>query len=264
MSGALDIGLLPLSLVLVFVLLAGAASLKMRLGLERDLLWGTLRTVSQLVLLGFVLTWIFQVRDWYIVLAMYTVMIFFAARIIRGRVRSGSVRLFFPVFFSMLLSYMLVSVFVVTLIVDAEPWYRPDYFLPLGGMIIGNSMNAIAISLDRLFTDLSRRRQEIELRLICGATARQASADIVRDAVRAGMIPSINAMMGVGLVFIPGMMTGQILAGSDPFVAVKYQIMVMLMLVGSTALGSLLVVSLLRSRSFNREQQLVLQKPARA
>jgi putative ABC transport system permease protein len=72
------------------------------------------------------------------------------------------------------------------------------------------------------------------------------------------MIPSINAMMGVGLVFIPGMMTGQILAGSDPFVAVKYQIMVMLMLVGSTALGSILVVGLVRSRCFNREQQLVL------
>jgi putative ABC transport system permease protein len=158
----------------------------------------------------------------------------------------------------MLLSYMLVSVFVVGVIVDATPWYQPEYFLTLGGMIIGNSMNAIAISLDRLFTDLLQRRGEVELRLLLGATAREASADITREAIRAGMIPSINAMMGVGLVFIPGMMTGQILAGSDPFVAVKYQIMVMLMLVGSTALGSILVVGLVRSRCFNREQQLVL------
>ncbi len=259
MKGALDIGILQLSLVLVFVLLAGIASLRLRLGLERDLLWGTLRTVAQLVLLGFVLTWIFQIRHWYIVLAVYALMIFFAARIIRGRVRAGNIRFFFPVFMSMLFSYMLISLFIVAVVVGADPWYQPEYFLPLGGMIIGNSMNAIAISLDRLFTDLLRRRQEIELRLILGATAGQASGDIMREAVRAGMIPSINAMMGVGLVFIPGMMTGQILAGSDPFVAVKYQIMVMLMLVGSTALGSLLVISLVRSRCFNREHQLVLR-----
>ncbi|MCB2203354.1 iron export ABC transporter permease subunit FetB [bacterium] len=260
MTGAMDIGLLRLSLVLLFVLLAGIASMKLRLGVERDLLWGTLRTIAQLVLMGFVLTWIFRIREWYLVLAVYTAMIFFAARIIRGRVKSGNVRFFLPVFVSMLLSYMLVSIFVVGGVVGADPWYRPEYFLPLGGMVIGNSMNAIAISLDRLFTDLRRRRSEVELRLICGATAREASADIMREAVRAGMIPSINAMMGVGLVFIPGMMTGQILAGSDPMIAVKYQIMVMLMLVASTSLGSWLVVAVVRSRCFNREHQLVLQK----
>lgn len=263
MNGALDIGYGQLALSLVFILIGGAASLRLRLGLERDLLWGTVRTVSQLALMGLVLTWVFQVRAWYVVLPIYTLMILFAARIIRGRVRSTNVRFFVPTFVSMLLSYMLVSYIVVDLIVHAEPWYLPEYFLPLGGMVIGNSMNAIAIALDRLFNDLLRRRGEVELLLCLGASGAEASAEMFRDAVKAGMIPSINSMMGVGLVFIPGMMTGQILAGSDPLVAVKYQIMVMLMLVGSTAIGSVLVVSLVRRRCFSSDHRLTVKAPQR-
>ncbi|MBR9975429.1 MAG: iron export ABC transporter permease subunit FetB [Bacteroidetes bacterium] len=259
MNGAMDIGYLQLALALVFVLVGGAASIRLRLGLERDLLWGTLRTVAQLALMGLVLTWVFAIDLWYVVLGIYALMILFAARIIRGRVRRTNARIFLPTFLSMLLSYMVVSFVVVAVIVEARPWYQPEYFLPIGGMVIGNSMNAIAIALDRLFGDLLRRRPEIELHLCLGATASQASAEMFRDAVKAGMIPTINAMMGVGLVFIPGMMTGQILAGADPLVAVKYQIVVMLMLVGSTAIGSVLVISLLRRRCFSDDHRLVLR-----
>lgn len=259
MNGALDIGYAQLAIALLFVVLGGVASLRLRLGLEKDLLWGTVRTVAQLALMGVVLTWVFEVRFWYVVLGLYTLMILFAARIIRDRVRKTSVTFFLPTFISMLLSYMTVSYVVVDLIVQARPWYMPEYFLPIGGMVIGNSMNAISISLDRLFNELLRRRGEVELHLCLGATGAQASADMLRDAVRAGMIPSINSMMGVGLVFIPGMMTGQILAGSDPMVAVKYQIMVMLMLVGSTAVGSVLVISLVRRRCFADDHRLILR-----
>ncbi|MBE0642494.1 MAG: iron export ABC transporter permease subunit FetB [Bacteroidetes bacterium] len=259
MTGALDIGYGQLALSLIFILAGGIASLRLKLGLERDLLWGTVRTVSQLALMAVVLAWIFEVRAWYIVVPIYGLMIFFAARIIRGRVRTTTVRYFVPTFLSMLLSYMLVTFIVVDLIVQARPWYMPEYFLPLGGMVIGNSMNAIAIALDRLFNDLLRRRGEVELLLCLGATGTEASADMFRDAVKAGMIPSINAMMGVGLVTIPGMMTGQLLAGSDPLVAVKYQIMVMLMLVGSTAIGSVLVISLVRRRCFSADHRLTVR-----
>lgn len=259
MNGTLDIGYLQLSFALIFIIAGGLASLRYRLGLGRDLLWGTVRTVSQLALMAVVLTWVFQIQLWYVILPIYALMILFAARIIRGRVQSTTVRYFIPTFLSMLLSYMLVSYFVVDVIVQVRPWYRPEYFLPIGGMVIGNSMNAIAIALDRLFTDLLRRRDEVELLLCLGATGKEASASMFRDAVKAGMIPSINSMMGVGLVFIPGMMTGQILAGADPLVAVKYQIMVMLMLVGSTAAGSVLVTSLVRRRCFSADHRLIVR-----
>jgi putative ABC transport system permease protein len=125
-------------------------------------------------------------------------------------------------------------------------------------MIISNSMNAISISLDRLFSDLRKQRDEVELALCLGATYQEATGTILRETIRAGMIPSINSMMTVGLASIPGMMTGQILAGSDPVIAIKYQIIVMLMLVASTAIGSIIVVSVIRRRCFTKAHQLVL------
>ena len=259
MTGAIDIGIPQLLIALLFIVTAGVASIRLKLDLERDLLWGTVRTVAQLVLMGFVLIYVFRLRQWYLIVGLYVVMILFAAWIIHGRVRSTSVSYFLPTFLSMALSYLLINFLVVAVIVQADPWYLPKYFIPLGGMIIGNSMNAIAIALDRLFSDLIEKRSRIELLISLGATAREASAEVYRDAIRAGMIPSINAMMGVGVVFIPGMMTGQIIAGSDPLVAVKYQIVVMLMLVGSTALGSLLVISLVRRRCFSTDHRLTIR-----
>jgi len=258
MSTVVDIGWVELSLCLVFILLSGIASLVLRLGLGRDLVWGTVRTFAQLFLLGLVLEYVFRVRTWWPVLGIYWLMILFAGNIIRGRVREKAVRHWDTTLISMFLSYTLMTLVITGLIVRVKPWYEPRYFLPLGGMIIGNSMNAIAVALERLFGELRKSRPSIEMMLSLGATWREASADTVRNAVKAGMIPSINSMMGVGIVFIPGMMTGQIIAGSDVMVAVKYQIMVMLMLVGSTALGSILVVFLSLRRCFDREGMLRL------
>ncbi|MCF8043588.1 MAG: iron export ABC transporter permease subunit FetB [Desulfarculaceae bacterium] len=256
MSGAVDIGYGQLALALGFVLLAGGASLWLKLGLGRDLLVGTLRTVAQLALMGYVLLYIFAINLPWLVLLLFAGMIFFAARIVAGRVKGRGVPVFWPVFLSMLLSYMVVSFLVTGVVVQADPWWNPRYFLPLGGMVVGNSMNAMALSLERLFGEVKNRREEVELLLSLGAEPGEATAGISADAIRAGMIPSINSMMGVGLVFIPGMMTGQILAGADPLLAIKYQIVVMLMLVGSTTLGSVLAVSLARRRLFTPAQQL--------
>ncbi|MBU1277403.1 MAG: iron export ABC transporter permease subunit FetB [Proteobacteria bacterium] len=256
MSGAVPIGYGQLALALGFVVLAGGASLWLKLGLGRDLLVGTLRTVAQLALMGYVLVYIFALNRPWLVLGVFAGMIFFAARIVAGRVKGKGVPVFWPVFLSMMLSYMVVSFLVVGVVVQADPWWGPRYFLPLGGMVVGNSMNAMALSLERLFGEVKNRRDQVEQLLSLGAEPGEATAGILADAVRAGMIPSINSMMGVGLVFIPGMMTGQILAGADPLLAIKYQIVVMLMLVGSTALGSVVAVSLARRRLFTPGQQL--------
>lgn len=120
-------------------------------------------------------------------------------------------------------------------------------------MVIGNFMNAVAIALERFFGELCRRRGDVEMLLSPGADYKEASAEVFRAAVKAGMIPSINAMMGVVIVFLPGMMTGQILAGANPLVSIRYQIVVKLMLVGSTTLAFLLVVWLVRTRCFGFE-----------
>jgi putative ABC transport system permease protein len=164
-----------------------------------------------------------------------------------------------PTFISMLISYTLVSMLVTGVIVGAKPWWTPQYFIPLAGMIVGNSMTAISIALECLFSDLKARRAEVEMELALGADYREASQDILRGAIKAAMIPSINSLMAVGLVSLPGMMTGQILSGTDPLIAIRYQIVVMLMLVASTAIGTVIVTGLVRRRCFSAGQCLLIR-----
>lgn len=258
MQAAMDITPARLALTLGFVLLAGGASWLHRLDLGRDLLVGTVRCFVQLLAMGYALKVIFALDSVWLVLGVFLGMTAMAAHTVRGRVREKSVPYVLPLFVSMLVSYSLVSYCVVGVVVAADPWWTPQYFIPLSGMVLGNSMTALAISVDRLFSDLKARREEVEMKLCLGASAQEACEDIVRDSVKAGMIPTINSMMAVGLVFLPGMMTGQILGGSDPLVAVKYQIVVMLMLAASTAIGSTIAVQLVRRRCFGKSQQLLL------
>ena len=243
---------------LLLILAAGITSVYHTLKLERDLIIGTVRTVVQLFLLGYVLHTVFAVENAPLVLAIFVFMVFFAALTIRGRIKEKRISFFWPVFISMIVSYSLVSFFVTAVVVNVEPWWKPQYFIPLGGMVIGNSMNAIAIALDRLLSELRKRRQEVEMMLCLGADYHEASHEMFGNAMRAGMIPSINSMMAVGVVFIPGMMTGQIIAGADPLLAIRYQIVVMVMLVGSTTIGTLLVLWLVRRLCFGKDQQLLL------
>jgi putative ABC transport system permease protein len=257
-NGIPDIGPWELALGLVFILLAGLASLAFGLRLGRDLALGTARTFLQLFIMGYVLTLVFGLGSPWPTFAIFLIMVVSAARIVRGRVGKAAANYGLPVLLSMLASYSLVSVLVVGVIVGAKPWWEPRYFLPIAGMVIGNSMTALAVSLERLFSELRSGRDAVEMRLTLGADMDEASRDAVAAAVRAGMMPSIVSLMGVGLVFIPGMMTGQILAGADPLIAIRYQIVVMLMLVGSTALCSVAAVLWVRRRCFGPGNRLIV------
>ena len=255
----IEITPVQLFLCLIFVIIASIGSIMLKLGLEKDLAWGTVRTFAQLFIMGYVLKFIFQLNNVVLILLLYAFMIFWAAQAVRSRVQEDRISFFIPTFISMIASYMLVSILVTAVIVQVKPtWYTPQYFIPLGGMIIGNAMNAITIALDRMFSDFRRQREEIELALCLGATYQEASHSAMRDAIKAGMIPSINALMTVGLVSLPGMMTGQILAGADPLTAIKYQIIVMLMIVAATAIGSVLVAHVVRRRCFTGAHQMVI------
>lgn len=258
MSNPQEITPIQLCIALLFVIVAGVASLRHRLKLERDLLWGTVRAFAQLYLVGYVLKYVFDLENVWVVLALFAFMVFWAAHAVRGRTKEPKVNVLGTVYGSMLVSYVCVTLIVTAAVVQVHPWYKPQYFIPLGGMIVGNSMNAIAISLDRLFSDIRKRRAEIELALCMGATYQEATSEVLRSAIRAGMIPSINSLMTVGLVSLPGMMTGQILAGQSPLSAIRYQIVVMLMITASTSIGSTIVTQLVRKRCFTRWHQIAL------
>ncbi len=259
MSQVIDISLWQLVLGLIFILIAQIASFIYHLGLNRDITVGTIRTFAQLFLMGYALTFIFQLENLWLTLGIFVIMAVSASFIVRGRVKEKQVSYMLPTFVTMFISYFVTALFVSGLIIGVTPWWEPRYFLPIGGMVIGNSMSALAIALERLFREMRQEKGLIETRLCLGANYKEASSEMFKNAVTAGMIPSINAMMGVGLVFIPGMMSGQILAGADPLQAIRYQIIIMLMLVGSTATTSIITILFVRKRCFGRGEELLLK-----
>ncbi len=256
MSAPLALDWQALVLAGALVVIAIGTSRGFRLGLERDYLWASLRTVAQLLLVGHALLWIFEQQALLWVLVAFAVMLASASATAARRGAHRLPGLLGAAAVSITLSCGLTTVAVTALIVRVDPWWAPRYFLPLAGMIVGNAMNAAALTAERLRAEASAQRAHIEQLLALGATPRQASAAAVRAAIRAGMIPMINAMLTVGLVSLPGMMTGQILAGADPSGAARYQILVMFMLAGSTTISAVVLGSLVYRRLFTDAWQL--------
>lgn len=250
-AGVVPISNWQLALTVILVLISGGVAVWLRLGLLKPLLWGTVRTFVQLTLIGYVLTYIFAVNSPWLVLAMLLVMCLVAARTAVQRTPNVFNYSYWLGFASLAASTFLVGSIVVELIISPVPWYSARIVIPIFGMILGNSMNGIALSLDRLYSEVRARAGEVETLLACGATPWEAVRDCVQVAVRAGMTPTINSLMVVGIVSLPGMMTGQILGGADPLQAVRYQIVVMLMIAAAVALGCLLLVMLSYRRLFN-------------
>jgi putative ABC transport system permease protein len=145
-------------------------------------------------------------------------------------------------------------------ILGNDPWYAPQYSIPLLGMLLGNTMNGIAIAMDRLTSAAWEKRNIIEARLVLGERWDLAVSDLRVQAVRSGMIPIINAMAAAGIVSLPGMMTGQILAGAPPVEAVKYQILIMFLIAVGTGLGTLAAVTIGSRHLFDERQRLCLER----
>ena len=252
-GGVIAIGPLQLALATVFVVFVGVLSIRLSLGITRDLALATVRTYIQLGVLGFVLRWVFAVDSPWLVLGLVLLMVIVAARILVKRSPDAPPGVFASAALSMGLTGFIVTFAVTGVIVRVEPWYLPQYVIPLAGMVIGNSMNGIALSIERVFADLDRREGEVLALTALGATPWEAAHPAIRDALRAGLIPTINSMAAAGIVFIPGMMSGQILAGADPVTATGYQIVVMLMVAAATAMGSVIALLLTYRRRFSAD-----------
>ncbi len=252
-AGVVAIGWPQLLLAAVFMVFVGVISLRLALGLERELAIATVRTYVQLFILGLVLRWVFGIDSPWLVIGMLVLMVVAAARTIVRRAPDAPPGLFGSSVLSMALTGFIVTFAVTGLVVQVEPWYRAQYVIPIAGMVLGNSMNGIALALERTFADLDAREGELLAVVALGASPWEAAAPSVRAAISAALIPTINSMAAAGIVFIPGMMTGQILAGADPLAAAGYQIVVMLMVSAATALGSVLAVMLSFHRRFTAD-----------
>ena len=244
MSDFIELGPLQLALATILIVAAGAVSMALRLGVERRLGVAALRTVIQLGLLGLILEKIFALDNPLLVVGLLLLMTVFAAREAVTRASRDYRGILIDAWLTMAATCFVIGGMVTQVVVGVEPWYDPQYVIPLLGMILGNSLTGISLCLDRFMDHLEVRSAEVELRIAFGATRREALAAPLRDAVRTGMIPIVNSMAAAGIVSLPGMMTGQILAGSPPLQAVAYQIVVMFMIAAAVALGAMLVVVL--------------------
>lgn len=248
-------GQLVLSVSLV--ILAGLISTLLKLGLLKDLIWGTVRAFVQLSLVGYVLTYVFAINSLWIILPLLLIMSYIASREASRRLGHIPYNPNLNAFISLTASTFVVGMIVVLLIIGPTPWYSAQVMIPIFGMLFGNSMNAIALSLDRMHSEINAHVDEVDQLLSMGAMPWEAVMPYVRKAVSAGMTPTINALMVVGLVSLPGMMTGQILAGMNPQAAVRYQFVVMVMMAACVAIGCLLMVLLSYRKMFTADGSLV-------
>lgn len=244
-----------LALAACLLLLNAAISWGFRLGLERRLLLASLRMVVQLALAGVVLTVILAQQSPLWTAAMALVMAAAAGHEVVARQRR---RLAGPVTYvasatTLLIIGTLFSVVAVGGLMKVEPWYAPRYLLPVLGMVLGNAMTGVGLVLDAVTGAAERERASIEARLAQGATRYEAFGDVLRRGLETGLMPILNAMAVAGVVSLPGMMTGQILAGSEPLEAAKYQMMILFVIAGATAL-SVLVAGLAAVRLLTDER----------
>ena len=258
------ISLTPLDLSVAALLVLGLAviSWRMRLGVERRLLVAASRSVIQLTLLGLVLKTLFEQTSFLLIGGLALFMLGMAGYEVMARQERK-----FAGFWgmgigtlSMFISSFSITLLALHLVVKVEPWYTPQYLIPLLGMLLGNTMSGMAIALDNLTQSAWQQRGSIEARLMLGHTWDQAIGDLRRRALRSGLIPIINAMAAAGVVSLPGMMTGQILGGSPPLEAAKYQIMILLLIAVGPGLGAIAAVSLGAFRLFDHRQRLRLDR----
>ncbi len=244
-----EIDLLGLVLAAGFVLGVAGLSRAFDLGLARSILIAATRTYAQLILLGYVLVVIFARDQPLLTGAVFGLMILFSAHTIRARLRELNTPVFWPVLAAVAGGGVVITLLVLAVVIRVEPFWQARYWLPIGGMVLGNSMNGIALAVERLYADLEGRKEQVRTLLSLGATRAEALHASLRVSLRAGLIPTINNMAAVGVVSIPGMMTGQVLAGADPAHAARYQIVVMFMIAAATACGAGLAVGLLARRA---------------
>ncbi len=254
---ALDLGLAAL-----LVLILGGLVALSGLGLTRSLYVSSLRMVLQLLLIGVVLEALFRLNNPWLVGLMGLVMLAIAGWEVVARQKRrlrggwgygiGLVAMALPAFS--------LTVFSLLLLVGVQPWYTPQYAIPLLGMILGNTMTGIGLGFNRLTMGAAASRREIEAQLLLGFDVRQASGKLRQESLHTALVPTINMLTVAGVVSLPGMMTGQILAGTSPIEAVKYQILLMFLITSATGFGTMLAIELGTRRLFDERQRLRLDR----
>jgi putative ABC transport system permease protein len=251
-----------LAVASVLILFDAALSVALRLALQRQILWAALRMVVQLVAIGFVLRFVFSLDNPIATLAVVLIMVLVASREVAAR-PERRLRGFETLGIgaaSVAVGTGVTAILALTTAIRPHPWFDPRYAVPLAGIVLGSVLNASSLALDSLLGGVARERAAIETRLALGTPYREAIRPLLRTAIRRGLLPVINQMSAAGIVTLPGIMTGQVLAGLDPLEAAKYQILLMFLLSGGSGLAAVVVAYLAAWRLGDARDRLRLDR----
>lgn len=243
-----------LMMTLLLVLIAIAISYREKLKMERDIIWSITRAVIQLTVVGYVLKSIFDINNSWLTLLMVLFICVNAG--LNARKRGGHIDNAFAISFVAIVSGTILTLSI--LVISGAIEFLPMQVIPVTGMIAGNAMVAVGLCFSNLNQRFNDNQSKVLEMLSLGASVKIASSVIIRDSIRAAMIPSIDSAKTLGLVSLPGMMSGLIFAGIDPVKAIKYQIMVTFMLIGTASLSTIIAAYLAYRFFFNARAQLTL------
>ena len=194
--------------------------------------YAVFRMLVQLLLIGYFLAYIFETDNSFVVLGVLSIMLISSSVIALRTIDIPKRKLYLKSFLAIVMSGGLVLILITQVVLQLQPWYLPSYMIPLAGMIFANAMNSVSIAGERFGAEIKRGTDFTEARNL---------------AIQASLIPITNSLLAVGLVSLPGMMTGQILSGVSPFIAARYQIMVMCMIYGSAGISSAIFLTSIKS-----------------
>ncbi|WP_073997358.1 ABC transporter permease [Anaerococcus urinomassiliensis] len=247
-----------LMLTYLFALIAMLITSFNGINRNKDIVVGTLRMTVQLFIAGFILVYIFDRASFILSALMIVVMEFFAIFNIitnkKGKLNSGLKR---TLILAQVIGTIFTLAFFLIIVVRPKPIYNPQYLIPLGGMIIGNSMTGINLALNQMLESIENNRSSIEGSLMLGASPRMAMDKIIQNAFDTAITPTLNSIKNMGIISLPGMMTGQILGGVSPLIAIRYQIAIMTAIMSSVAICVFIFLHLGYKNFFNDQKQLV-------
>ena len=218
-----QLGLFSLTLLIPFFI-----NYRYQLNIGKDAVIGLVRMTLQLCLIGWYLEYLFELNNLWVNLAWLSLMIFIGASAIINKAKLPKKKLFLPVISGLIVGTFPLVALLSIAIIQPEPYYHAQYLIPLAGMLLGNSLSANIISLQNFFSAFNDKWSEYEGALALGASRTQATFPFVRNAMQKALAPILATMATTGLVSLPGMMTGQILGGASPMIAIKYQLLIMI------------------------------------
>ena len=244
-----------LLIALAMVAIAAGISGIMRMGIGKTLLWSACRALLQLCAMGFIMAFVIKSNNPWFVLLLIAVMLVAAVQITLSRATGVPKGMAGPVLLSLVVTMLIMMSLVTELIIRPQPWYAPQLVVPLTGMLLGNTVSTLAVGLSRFFESMRERRDEVDTLLALGATAWEAARPSIVSSIRLGLLPTTASLTSAGIVTVPGMMAGQVIAGGNPIDAAKYQFLILAVIAALTLLADSLIMSMVYRKCFTKDDQ---------